>query len=151
MQKDTVLLFLVVLFLVFTTLPAEGKKGVTPYTQFIRAWSHILFIEVLFNNSRISQYMRQQSPHPERPFFLFARRQLFQRVSFVEWELTDLKKYLIDLGITSTGKKKGELVELAVRAQRKYEVLEICDHLDSEVASTSGLIRRASCQPTSQN
>ena len=35
---------------------------------------------------------------------------------------SDLKKYLTDRGITSTGKKKDELLELVVRAQRKYEM-----------------------------
>ena len=56
-----------------------------------------------------------------------------------------MKKYFTDRSVTSTRKKKDQLVEVAVRAQTIYEVLEVCDYLGSELASASGLICRESC------
>ena len=73
-------------------------------------------------------------------YFPTRRSTTSSKSEFRGMRVDQLKKYLTDRGIPSTGKKKDELVELAMRAQRKYEVLEVCDHLDSELASTSGLI-----------
>ena len=55
-----------------------------------------------------------------------------ETVNFRGMQVGQLKNYLTGRGIPNKGKKKDELVELAVRAQGKYELLEKCDHVESE-------------------
>ncbi|XP_002739421.1 uncharacterized protein LOC100369686, partial [Saccoglossus kowalevskii] len=51
---------------------------------------------------------------------------------FSRLRVPDLKKYLTDRRIPCAGKKKNELVELAQKASGIYDVIEDCDHDESE-------------------
>ena len=51
---------------------------------------------------------------------------------FRPMHVDELKNFFTQQGISCSGKKKDELVDLAVRAEGKYEPLEACDHEKSE-------------------
>lgn len=47
-------------------------------------------------------------------------------------KVEELKRFLTDRGIPSGGKRKQELIELVLKARDKYNVIEPCDHDESE-------------------
>ena len=93
----------------------------------------------LFLHHQFSNFAIQAQPTsvPWEAYFSARELTTISKSEFRRIKVDQLKKYLTDSGIPSTGKKKDNLLELAVAAQRKYKVLKVCDHLNSELVSTS--------------
>lgn len=92
----------------------------------------------LFLHHQFSNFAIQAQPTsvPWEAYISARELTTISKSEFRRIKVDLLKKYLTDCGIPSTG-KKDELLGLAVTAQRKYKVLEVCDHLNSEIPVVS--------------
>ena len=84
----------------------------------------------------IHNAVRPQEGSRERPISMVLvdniRSKMAANTNIKRMSVDELKRFLKDCGIPCSGKKREELVFLAERGSEKYEVLETCDHDESE-------------------